>query len=250
MSHFMNCIIYSHELMLVRPSKRQFSWISSSKTHLSISDLKICLSSAKKFLEFLLSLPLSQFNYLTCILWGRVIQVIVVLSRLSFPIPKQPNWDANDAREYAPLGMYLDCLCYRLGNLSKTREVDGEVPPLPDGPFIFKMVLERLKESHERRVSHCVATSLSTNTHDIGIMNMDIAKERNRCPMMDRSFTSFFDVWDSSRDDVLRDLDSSQNAIVNPATMGYHDIWATMTMGWAAPEWGRSIAGNRQRESI
>lgn len=225
MSHFMNCIIYSHELIIIRPSKRQQSWISSSLTHLSISDLKNSLSSAKKFLEVLFSQPLSQFKYLTCILWGRVVQIIVLLSRLSFPIPRQPAWDANDAREYAPLGMYLDCLCHRLGNLSQTKSTTS-IPTLPDGPYIFKMVLEKLKESHERRVAQCVAAHAQVST------STDPIKEKPHCPMTDRSFTTLFDVWDSSRDDILRDLEVG----VNPATMGYHDIWATMTMGWARSE--------------
>jgi hypothetical protein len=226
---------------MLRNTKKQREWLSSSSEYLSVSVLSRSLEAVKKFLEYLLSIQASQFRYITSIVWGRAVQVIVVLSRLSFPIPENPNWNSQAARDYAPLGMYLDCLCYRLQGVSKTVCVGSEIPGHPDAAFIFKTVFESLKDSYERRIialnsSKDPAPALSTACDGIVASSNGSVGFISNCPIMNKSVAPHLDAWKASSNEVL--LASAEMCSLGtaqkPTTMPvYHDIWATMTINWA-----------------
>ena len=48
--------------------------------------------------------------------------------------------------------MFLESLCYRMQGLSTT-PLTEPMPKNPDGPYIFRMVLESIRKSHERRLN-------------------------------------------------------------------------------------------------
>lgn len=217
---------------MVRPNRMQQEWLVSGSGYLSVPDLTRCLQAAKEFFEILLSIPASQIKYFTCAVWGRVVEVFVVLWRLSYPIPANSEWDYQATRRYAPLVMYLDCLCYKLQGLSNTTAKDTDLCGHPDTPYLYKIVLETLKDSHERRIE-CEANSATAG----GANSKSSRRSGSHCPMINRSITSYIDTWQApSHDtmlvlDVENSLETSNTKTIKPV---YHDIWATMTMSWAS----------------
>lgn len=189
-----------------------------------------------------MSIPTSQFRYMTSTGWAQVVQVIVVLSRISFPILASPNWNSQAARDYAPMGMYLDCLSYKLQSISTTVSGGSGIPARLDSPFIFKTILETLKEAHDRRVNQLVS-NLPTPDMSFGTdSNPGITSSRNSngsvklCPMFNPTIAPYLDAWQASKDEIL--LASNEMNLVNTSekttlTPIYHDMWATMTMSWA-----------------
>jgi len=207
---------------------------------LSSAMLSKCAEGCKRFFEYLLAIPSVQFIAFTSVQWSVLIQAVVILSRLSFPVPTCPGWDPQIARETAPLMMYLDCLCYRLGSLSSEPLCSIEPPKNPDAPLIFKMVLESVKKNMETRLGMTIpGSSLLLHTepdNSPGSTVDDIATVLSYCPMLDPALVGFLESWPGSKHDV------SPYGVQKPAPSReersnqipvYHDLWATMTMSWA-----------------
>jgi hypothetical protein len=230
---FLTINIFSHNLAFFRPIPDQ------RERHLNPVTLSRCLEACKKFFESLLSIPAAQYYPFTHVEWSSVIQSIIILSRLSFPLPRCPGWDVVAAREHAPLGMFLDCLCYRMQALSSVPPTEPN-PKAPDGPFIFKMVLESIKKSYEQRVA-LVTPSLSS----IADQSMNAAAgfqtpvtspmDKLHCPMNDRELLAFFEPLSQDSNEAFgipRDANVEAPSAARSIPV-YHDLWATMTMNWS-----------------
>lgn len=230
---FLTINIFSHDLAFFRPIPDQ------RERHLNPVTLSRCLEACKKFFESLLSIPAAQYSPFTHVEWSSVIQSIIILSRLSFPLPRCPGWDVVAAREHAPLGMFLDCLCYRMQALSSVPPTEPN-PKAPDGPFIFKMVLESIKKSYEQRVA-LVTPSLSS----IADQSMNAAAgfqtpvtssvNKLHCPMNDRELLAFFEPLSQDSNEAFG-IPGDANVEAPSAARSipvYHDLWATMTMNWS-----------------
>jgi hypothetical protein len=231
---FLTINIFSHDLAFFRPIPAQ------RDRHLNPVTLSRCLEACKKFFESLLSIPSAQYNAFTNVEWSNIIQSIIILSRLSFPLPRCPGWDVVAAREHAPLGMFLDCLCYRMQALSSVPATELN-PKAPDGPFIFRIVLESIKRSYEARVAlvmpplamaeQGVGASQSNGFQTPGASPMD----KLHCPMNDRELLSFFEPISQDLNEGLG-VQGGAGGSMGPSAPKtipvYHDLWATMTMNW------------------
>lgn len=52
--------------------------------------------------------------------------------------------------------MYLDCLSYRFGRRTTTASAGSEKNRFSDAAFVFKVMLESVRKSYERRVGEIV----------------------------------------------------------------------------------------------
>jgi hypothetical protein len=213
---FLTINVFSHDLAFFRPIPEQH------RRHLNPVTLSRCLEACKKFFESLLSIPSAQYHAFTNVEWSNIIQSIVILSRLSFPLPRCPGWDVVAAREHAPLGMFLDCLCYRMQTLSSVPPTELN-PKAPDGPFIFRMILESIKKSYEQRVV-LVTPPLS----------MASPMDRLHCPMNDRELLMYLEPVSQDSNEAFGVLGGASTTVPNVSKNipVYHDLWATMTMNW------------------
>ncbi|CAG8962455.1 hypothetical protein HYFRA_00014185 [Hymenoscyphus fraxineus] len=109
-----------------------------------------------------------------------MIQAVIILSRLTFVMARVLGWDANTTRTNVPLGMYLECLCYRFRQLSGTKGERVEDAVEPDGMFVFGVMLGSVRRGYEKRVGLIVA---SQTTPPI---------PRGRCPIFDPTLSPLF----------------------------------------------------------
>jgi hypothetical protein len=158
-------------------------------------------------------------------------------------MPRCPGWDVAAAREHAPLGMFLDCLCYRMQVLSSTAPTNPN-PKNPDGPFIFRMVLESIKRTYEQRLSLVLPNPPTPNPaaeqngetpchlngfHTPAMTLMD----KLHCPMNDQNLMSYFEPLQFENGDVVNGAGPSARPAQEASAIPlYHDLWATMTMSW------------------
>jgi len=230
---FLTINVFSHDLAFFRPIPEQ------SERHLNPVTLSSCLEACKKFFETLLSIPALHYHAFTNVEWSNIIQAIIILSRLSFPLPRCPGWDVVAAREHAPLGMFLDCLCYRMQALSSVPPTEPN-PKAPDGPFIFRMVLESIKRSYEQRVA-LVTPSLSSTADQsansaTGFQTpVPSPMDKLHCPMNDRELLTYFEPISQHLNEAFG-IPGDANVPPPSAARNipvYHDLWATMTMNWS-----------------
>jgi hypothetical protein len=198
------------------------------------SHLSSCLEACKRYFEYLISIPESNYLNFNIVQWSCIVQAILVLSRLTFLMAANLGWDPNTTRANVPLVMYLDCLCYRFQTLSSA-VLDGSDPPKnPNVLYIFKMVLGSVKKSYERRVSN-IKPGFFIVDHGTAI---GVAK--GHCPMLDPTLSVYFNnpLPEDSMYGGSFDLDANATCpyseASNVANMPlYHDLWATMTCSWA-----------------
>jgi hypothetical protein len=238
---FLTINIFSHDLAFFRPIPDKHS------RHLNPVTLSRCLDSCKKFFESLLSIPSSYYDSFTHVEWSNIIQSIIILSRLSFPLPRCPGWDVVAAREHAPLGMFIDCLCYRMQGLSSVPATEPN-PRAPDGPFIFRMMLESIKKSYEGRVAlvtpsiAAVADQSANASAGAGFSTPAVSPmDRLHCPMNDQELLTYFEPLSQDLNEAFGNPgDAGGNGNANGQVQReqrsipvYHDLWATMTMNWS-----------------
>lgn len=199
-----------------------------------------CLDACKRFFEYLISIPESNYPNFTTVQWAGVVQAILVLSRLTFLMASNLGWSPETTREKIPLTMYLDALCYRFQAVSSTPTPAGsERPKDPDVFYVFKLILASVKKSYGRRVAAIASKSFAVE------MGMAAGAARGHCPMLDPSLAVYLDsdpememvdpsyggFWDYTGSGSLANTPaSSTNAAMPPV---YFDLWATMTGSWA-----------------
>ncbi len=225
---FVAVSIYSHQLKLLRRPYREVLRANSNGEFVNQTHLTSCLDNCKKFFDYLLSLP--EFNFLdfTVVQWGYMVQVILVISRLTFLMASSLGWDSDATRSNIPLPMYIDCLCYRLQQLSSTPTNGPDLPKNPDILYVFQKVLGSVKKSYLKRVSNIKPSAEKGTLFNVA---------RGHCPVMDPTLGVYFDAVDStygSSFDILGGGGGSGTSSVAPSTAPlYHDLWATMTGSWA-----------------
>jgi hypothetical protein len=227
---FVGCTIYSHELGFLRRPYRDHLRLTAGTGGANPSYLVNCLEASKKFFEYLLSLPETSYLNFTTVQWGAMVQVVLVLSRLTFLMAANLGWDSDTTRSNVPLVMYLDCLCYRFQLLSSTPPDGSETPKNPDVLYVFKMVLGSVKKSYERRVAQI----------EPGFLVVDHGKAigvaRGHCPILDPTLGPLFDISDSTYGgsfELSQGGTSSASTTSSSSAPLYHDLWATMTCSWA-----------------
>ncbi|KAI0883676.1 uncharacterized protein GGS22DRAFT_165772 [Annulohypoxylon maeteangense] len=197
--------------------------------------------TTRAFLEYIMSLSAEQMRYFCTVDIGRLILTIILAYRLSFPVPSCPDYDYIQGRKVLDFGAVL-------ANLSITdNDSENDTPDSKskkvDVVTAFKVVLGSLKAKFERKSA-----------------NLEAAEESRRarqCPMFDGSLDQYIPLWEGHQGNMdfaassytASSLDGGSAAAANLAAgvgpvegLGkstvFHDLWATMTMGWATDEAG------------
>jgi hypothetical protein len=202
----------------------------------SMSSFARCAEIIGNFFDFVLSLERSTFLLFCGVDWTRLIAVIILSIRISFPMPECLDWDASWARSKMHLSEFLAAICTRpdlrlgadsLDILSATRVIMGMV-----------------KEKYDREVSRYTMEAL--HSANAG---------RVRCPMLDGSLNQYIPTWDgvfhgastgpsahtgTSSEPVLR----TEGVYYSEILMGipnnaenqhvYQDPWEIITSEWAS----------------
>jgi hypothetical protein len=219
---FANITVYSHRLGFLRRPYRNFLRDTNKESAGELQLLR-CLDACKRFFEYLLSLPETSMVGYSSFQWAQITQAILVLSRLTFLLAKDLGWDAETTRTNVPMVMYLDCLCFRFQKLSGIPVEGEQIPKNPGLLFILKMILESLKKSYEKRVSQISSISFNIDYGNAAGMF------RTHCPIRDPSLNIYFEDQYSSGSESFQTSGMSTTTFPAP----FHDIWATMTGGWA-----------------
>lgn len=174
-----------------------------------IPRLRRSVTNLGTLFNYLVHLDQAAFLSFTNVEWTKFILSIILAVRLSFPNPHVPDWDDTRARTELGFDVFLKSMC----SGSDLTPVSTSVDVLS----AVKVVLQVVKTKYDRRVAmlKSQADSKSPATHG--------------CPMFDRSMDQFISAWDPALQ-----VDAM---MVPPVHEGqqpvFHDLWATMTMGWA-----------------
>lgn len=108
-----------------------------------LDTLLSCLESGRQFLDKILSVPVSDYHYISFVEWMRLPYVLIIVARLSFPNENHiPGWDVRAAQDRVRLDLYLESLCYRMQNLTTFNRV---TQPNPDFWLSLSMIMEKTK---------------------------------------------------------------------------------------------------------
>lgn len=239
----MRAFLYSFDLASVRVCRRQKDWLRASPGYMRVETLSKCLEGFKKYIEHILSISPAPYQQFTIIQTECLVVSLIIVFRLSFALQEQPKWNALAARNYAPMSMYLDSISYQLRGMSSI-PVIGSVPPNPDFAFIFRMVLESLRSTYHKKVaastqqSQTGSSNSSEQSSNTDSMPLPITRRTpNSCPMFDPDMQLYFETWRtaSTGPSILNTGGMELKNTSEPLPV-FHDIWATMTQGWAESE--------------
>lgn len=135
--------------------------------------------------------------------------------RLSFSLPECPDWDAAWARSELQFDDFLTRIC----------EGDDLTPvnTRVDVASASRVVLRVVQTKYNRRVAALDTPAQTTPGNMQG------------CPMIDGSLDQYLPVWDAGFTTHPSPGIPSRAPDGSSQTM-FHDLWATMTMSWAADE--------------
>ncbi|KAK8024118.1 hypothetical protein PG993_012184 [Apiospora rasikravindrae] len=213
------------------------------------------------FLDVVLALTPSELDRLSAVEWGHLIVAVILMLKLALPVDGCPLYDAAHARSTLQFGAYLERMCADppLENDAGTAAVrgkSGNASPDKTGNNIaaaFRIILRKVKVKFDRRVAAAEASAAEET------------RAMRGCPFFDGSLTDYIPLWEgqtsignysslsgSSSSSSQLQLDGNGNIIglmgIDDATLQqsssssrletpvFHDLWATMTQGWAADD--------------
>ncbi|KAI1803865.1 hypothetical protein F4811DRAFT_562173 [Daldinia bambusicola] len=225
------------------------------------SKLQSAAYTARTFLDYVSKLSPTQMSYFCGADIARFIMVIILSYRLSFPMSFCPGYDYSQGRKILDFGTYITKLSSNDDDEGSDSTSGGAVAndgarrttKKADVVSALKVVLGSVKASFERKSAVLEAA----------------AEEHNRrarlCPMFDGSLEQYLPQWEGEGQQGSSNSNSkitsgssyapsshsgsgaSAPHHVAPPTTGeegvsfpgsakpllFHDLWATMTMGWA-----------------
>ncbi|RSL43954.1 hypothetical protein CEP53_011451 [Fusarium sp. AF-6] len=187
--------------------------------HPPASRLRSCVTNLRVLFDYLTDLGQSAFMSFTSVDWTKFVLVVILAVRLSFPMSEVKDWDHAWAREELRFEAFLETMC----DGTDLTPVSTRVDVLSAG----RVVLRVIKQKYDRRVAMLNMTA----SHGKGPVPQG-------CPMFDRSMEPYISAWDTGFDmnSVMppplpqHQQQGQQDEQQQPV---FHDLWATMTMGWA-----------------
>ncbi|CAM1502173.1 Fc.00g041570.m01.CDS01 [Cosmosporella sp. VM-42] len=212
---FFDLYLYGGALLRV-PRARSYS-----KAFVQVCSVRLRRSVAtlKKFFAFILSLEQSAFSCFASNDWTKFILGVILAVRISFPLPECPDWDSTWARSELRFDEFLDRMCK-----------DTDLTPLNTRVDVLsasRVVLRVVKAKYDRRLAALNTPAEATPGANQG------------CPMLDGSLEQYFPVWDAGFGTNPTPFGTNPTSETPPRgpdgqpQMMFHDVWATMTMGWA-----------------
>lgn len=260
-SLFAEIVLRGHPLLKFpyEQSKKQLSLSlqSSSSLRAEAEQLKRCAEALATWYQNMTALPPSAFAQFTCAQWFSFVISIVAGIRMSFVIPNEcHSWDHLAARRTLGLEAFLK-------TFSDGKSADTSVPPHAVGKgadvlSASRIVVSVVRDKYERRVAASQAENeiVADADHLFTVpptppssMPPDELRNLQKCPMLDGSLSEYLKSWDEpvratpvsmGQSFEAYGLENGSGSWSMPATESsrpqptiYHDLWATMTMGWA-----------------
>lgn len=194
--------------------------------HPSVSRrLRSCVTHLGALFDYLADIGKAAFMSFTSVDWTKLVLAVILAVRLSFPVPEVPDWDHAWAREELRFEAFLETMC----DGADLTPVSTRVDVLSAGRVVLRVV----KEKYDRRVAvlNMSSSSSSSASHGKG-------RALQGCPMFDHSMEPYISAWDTGFDmssvmpPLLQQQQQQQSEHEGQQPM-FHDLWATMTMGWA-----------------
>ncbi|OTA54639.1 hypothetical protein K449DRAFT_389093 [Hypoxylon sp. EC38] len=225
---------------------------------LDAAKLQATTYAVRAFLDYVTSLPADQIGYFSRADIGRLILTIILAYRLSFPLPACPGYDCIQGRKVMDFGAVLTKLSAIDGNDEGNSPRDDEAASSKSAGSstkkinvvaAFKVVLRSLKAKFEKKTADLEAAVAEENS-----------KRVHSCPMFDGSLDQYLPLWEGQQGNMnltgssyttslqsgsgnylfgAPDNSMMPSGVGSGSATGYakpamfHDLWATMTMGWA-----------------
>ncbi|KAL2203527.1 hypothetical protein CC79DRAFT_1060891 [Sarocladium strictum] len=183
--------------------------------------------ATRRFLDHILTLNRQEFSTLTAVDWCRIVITIIFAVRLSLPLANCPEFDTSWARSQIGLSDFLNQIC---------AQHDMEPSPgVVDTLHATRVILKVVQRKFEQRVQAAEVQEAAT-MQGMGQIG---------CPLLDGSLDQYLAQWNPETNSVpfttsstaMTDNQSGNRGQDRTAHGGqqpvFHDIWATMTMGWA-----------------
>ena len=203
--------------------------------------------------DYLSSLPDSEFAKFAAVDWGHFVGMIILGLRLSLPLPREcPSWDDSAARELVGLGSFLERFTHDSNDNGPLTAASSKPNSSTDVLSASKVVLGVVKRKYDKRLAALEKAALAQPPHP---MPLDADTGLRKCPMFDGSLDPFIETWD---DTFLDPSILANTSLMGPGLAAmpgagssediqavvYHDLWATMTMGWSQDNFGNMDFGD------
>lgn len=192
-------------------------------------DVVAAVNTTKQLLDYVATFDQSTFASLTTHDWCRIILTIIISMRVSFPMADYPQFDYVQARVRLQLSDFLGRVC----------DDAMDIPPAPSSAKVdiqsaTRVVLRIVKRKYDERVAEEEAKRLEG-------MEPAFDDVRISCPVLDGSVDQVLPAWDAWTTPMPMDMPEyvGESGLMTPQSRStgqepvFHDIWATMTMGWA-----------------
>lgn len=138
-----------------------------------ISNLIKCVSSAKEYLDYFVTIPMAELSNLPFSTWYQLILTVFVLYRLSVGLPEVPEWNVEIAQSTMDLQDYLDTLSSHL----------KIIKPSTDRQTPTKSLFSRLHDIiGSVRTSYKSAKENPTQAHDSRNAHHELLASMNKGP--------------------------------------------------------------------
>lgn len=171
---------------------------------------------------------------------------VILGLRMSFPIPNEClGWDHAAARRVIDLGTFLHRFSEDDGYSGMLTQTSSKKSSSTDVLSAIRVVFVVVRHKYEKRLAALENAVAMEPPHP---MPPDAEKGIHKCPMFDGSLDPYLQTWD---DTVLNTTTFTAPALTTPILdtgsvvvdstgsvagiqpMIFHDLWATMTMGWS-----------------
>lgn len=241
-----------------RHSKKSLD-LSSPGLHADPDRLLSCAAVLRVWYQHIATLPASEFLHFTGIEWCAFVIAVILGLRLSFPMPSEcPGWDHATARRTLSLGSFLEAFSNAEEPVEDTPAAGGSNMDILSAS---KVVVGVVRLKYEKRLAALeeeeAAAAAAKKTAQLPMsppvpphpMLPGVDDSLRRCPMLDGSLDGYLKSWDdtfrttASKPVVASEVDTWSGAWDGIGTASgagpsgrqsvvFHDLWATMTMGW------------------
>jgi hypothetical protein len=189
--------------LLVFPVAETYLSAKTSSFPPPLSKIYSATKKIRALLDYVGELEDSSLLSFTINDWTRLIMVLTLSFRLSFPLSLYPNFDSACARSELQLDQFLSKMSHGADDTASNDLLSAS-----------RALLSLAKLKYDRRLGSLGGPpSVAPRSRVFG------------CPVMDGSLRTSVGQWDQNFTN-LSDAGEPKNLPL------FHDVWATMTIGW------------------
>lgn len=142
-----------------------------------LNALLAALEAGKRFLDALLTFPVSDYHLISFSEWMRLPYVVITVARLCIPSDAHAaaQWDVKAAQDRVRLDLYLESLCYRMQGLSTYDKIKQ---PHLDFWHALRMIMDLTRTWFVRKIKP--KTTVSTKNTPGGLPTPDTLQSSNQ----------------------------------------------------------------------